>query len=57
MKKIVNAIVTILLLCAVVFLGGEWPENTPRKKVLTYDGIAIATVALCGVYLKRTEKK
>lgn len=57
MKKIVNAIVTILLLCAVVFLGGEWPENTPRKKVLVADGIALCIVAAGGIYLRKVEKK
>lgn len=57
MKKILKPIATIVLLCAVVFLGGEWPEGTPRKRVLTADGIALGIVAVCGVYLKRAEDK
>lgn len=52
MKKILNTLATIAVLCAMVFLGGEWPENTPRKKVLAADGIAIAVLAAGGLYLK-----
>ena len=57
MKKIINGFIAIILLASLCFLGGEWPENTPRKKVITYDGYAIATVLICGLYLKREEKK
>lgn len=57
MKKIMKTIATIVLLVGIVFLGGEWPENTPRKRVLTCDSIAIATVFACGLYLKRMEEK
>lgn len=44
---------TIAVLCAMVFLGGEWPESTPRKKVLAADGIAITILAVGGFYLKK----
>lgn len=57
MKKILRPIAAIVLLCAMVFLGGEWPEGTPRKKVVTADSIAIGIVAACGFYLRRTEDK
>ena len=57
MKKILKHFAAIVLLGAICFLGGEWPENTPRKKVLKYDGYAMATVLICGLYLKREEKK
>ena len=57
MKKIINGLVAIVLLGSICFLGGEWPDNTPRRKVIEYDGYAIATVLLCGLYLKREEKK
>lgn len=53
MKKILNTLATIAVLCAMVFLGGEWPESTPRKKVLAADGIAIAVLAVGGYYLKK----
>lgn len=53
MKKILNTLATIAVLCAMVFLGGEWQESTPRKKVLAADGIAIAVLAVGGFYLKR----
>lgn len=56
MKKILKSLATIALLCAIVFLGGEWPAGTPRKKVLTYDGAAFAVIAVCGLYLRKTEK-
>lgn len=55
MEKILKPIATIALLCAMVFLGGEWPENTPRKKVIAYDGAAFGIIAVCGIYLKKTE--
>ena len=57
MKKIIKAIVAIVLLGALFFLGGEWPENTPREKVVRYDGGALITVLVCGLYLKRHEDK
>lgn len=53
MKKLLRTIATVAVLCAMVFLGGEWPENTPRKKVLTADGIAFVVLAVGGVYLKK----
>lgn len=53
MKKFLRTTATVALLCAMVFLGGEWPEGTPRKKVITLDAIALAVVAGCGVYLKK----
>lgn len=57
MRKILKPIATIALLCAVVFLGGEWPENTPRKKVVACDGVALTIVLASGLYLKKTEEK
>ena len=56
MKKILNILATVALLCALVFLGGTWPEDTPRKKVLACDGIAFATMLATGLYLRREEK-
>lgn len=53
MKKILNIVTTIAVLCAMVFLGGEWPENTPRKKVIACDAAAFAVLAVGGVYLKK----
>lgn len=53
MKKILTIVATILLLCAMAFLGGEWPEKTPRKKVVACDAVAFAVMAGCGVYLKK----
>ena len=53
MKKSLKVIASILLLGALVFLGGEWPDNTPRAKVIKYDCGALAVVAVCGLYLKR----
>lgn len=44
---------TIAVLCAMVFIGGEWPENTPRKKVIACDAAAFAVLAVGGVYLKK----
>ena len=57
MRKILKPIATVALLCAVVFLGGEWPENTPRKKVVACDGVALTIVLASGLYLKKTEEK
>jgi len=54
MKKFLKSIATIVLLGALCFLGGEWPEDTPRNKVLAFDGSAMATVLVCGLYLKKT---
>ena len=56
MKKILTILVTILLLCSLVFLGGEWQEGVALKTVVKYDAIAIATMLACGYYLKRQEK-
>ena len=56
MRKISRRIATVVLLCAVVFLGGEWPEETPRRKVVTLDGAALATALVCGLYLKKEEE-
>ena len=56
MKKILNILATITLLCSMVFLGGEWPEDTPRKKVIACDAVAFAVMAGCGVYLKKEYK-
>lgn len=53
MKKAINTLAAIAMLCAMVFLGGEWPDGTPRKKVITCDAIAIAIVAGCGIHLKK----
>jgi len=57
MKKILKHLAAIVMLCAICFLGGEWPENTPRKKAITYNGAALAIVAVCGLYLGKKEKK
>lgn len=57
MKKFIKAIATIALLGALVFLGGEWPENTPRNKVVRYDAGALATVLVCGLYLRKEYDK
>lgn len=57
MKRIFKAMVTIILLGSICFLGGEWPEETPRNKVVTYDGGAILVALVSGLYLKRTEDK
>lgn len=56
MRKIFNSFVAIVLLGAMCFIGGAWPENTPRKKVVIYDGTALGIVAVCGLYLKKEEK-
>ena len=44
------------MLCAICFLGGAWPENTPRKKVVACDGVALAVIAVCGIYLKKEDR-
>lgn len=53
MKKLRLTFATIAVLCSMVFLGGEWPENTPRKKVIICDAIAFVVMAGCGFYLKK----
>ena len=53
MKKIINAIVTIVLLLAVVFLGGEWPETATRSHIILCDGGAFLLIAACSLYLRR----
>lgn len=53
MKRIINAIVTIVLLCSVVFLGGEWPETATRAHVLLCDGSAFIIIAICSLYLHK----
>ena len=57
MKKISKAIATTFLLGALVFLGGKWPEGTSRNKVVKYDCGALATVLVCGLYLKKEYDK
>lgn len=57
MKKFIKAIASIVLLGALVFLGGEWPEDTPRNKVITYNGGALVTVLVCGLYLRKEYDK
>lgn len=57
MKKFIKAIATIALLGALVFLGGEWPEDAPRGKVIRYDCGALATVLVCGLYLRKEYDK
>lgn len=57
MKKIFRPLAAIVLLGAICFLCGEWPEDAPLSKVVRYDGGAFATALICGLYLKRTEEK
>lgn len=52
MKKILNILATVAVLGAVVFLGGEWPDGTPLKKVIACDAAAFALLAAGGFYLK-----
>ena len=54
MKKLLKSIATVAMLCAMCFLAGEWPEDTPRNKVLACDGGAMAVMLVCGLYLKKT---
>lgn len=56
MRKIFRTLAAIVLLGALCFLGGEWPDGTPRAKVVRYDAGALATILVCGLYLKKTEK-
>lgn len=53
MNKILKSFATVVMLFAMVFLCGEWPEGTTRKKVITYDGTAFAVFAVCALYLKK----
>ena len=55
MKNVFKTIATIVCLLAIVFLAGEWPEDTPRRKVVTYDTAALATALVCGIYLRASE--
>ena len=57
MKKILRSIAATVLLFTMCFLVGEWPEDTPRKKVVRYDSGAFAIVLVCGLYLNKTEEK
>lgn len=57
MRKVINSIVAIVMLGAMCFLGGEWPEDTPCKKVVTCDAAALAVVLSCGFYFKKMEEK
>ena len=52
MKKLFQAIATIALLCAVVFLGGEWSDDVSRAHVILCDGSAILLIAACSIYLR-----
>lgn len=52
MKKALQSIATIALLGALIFLSGEWPENTEITKVLLCDGGALAVILGSGLYLK-----
>lgn len=56
MRKILNILATVALLCAIVFIGGTWPEDTTLKKVLICDGIAFVVMLATGLYLGREEK-
>lgn len=57
MKKILQSLAAIVCLGAIGFMiCSEWPENTPISHVLLFDGGAIATIALTGLYLKKTTK-
>ncbi len=51
MKKIFTSLVTIAVIGAIAFLGGEWPENTPIKRVVACDIGAGIVIALGGFYL------
>lgn len=57
MKKALKNLAAVAVLCSMAFLGGEWPENTPRRKVIAADGVAIAVMLCGGIYLKKTEDK
>ena len=55
MKTILKTIAAILCLGSIMFLAGEWPEDTPRDKVVTCDASALVVALATGLYLKRTE--
>ncbi len=55
MKKIIKAIAAVLCIGSVMFLAGEWPEDTPRKKVVTCDASALVVALATGLYLKRSD--
>ena len=55
MKQICKTIASVALLLSLCFLAGEWPDDTPRRKVITCDSIALAVVAGCGLYLKHSQ--
>ena len=55
MKKIIKAIATILCIGSIAFLAGEWPEDTPRNKVVAHDASALAVVLATGLYLKHSD--
>ena len=57
MRKILRTISATVLILTMCFLIGEWPEDTPRKKVVRYDSGAFAIALVCGLYLKKTEEK
>ena len=52
MKKLFQVIATIALLCAVVFLGGEWSDNVSRAHVILCDGAAFVVIAVCYLFLR-----
>ena len=54
MKRALKDLAAVAVLCSVVFLGGEWPESTPRRKVIVADGVAFAVMLCGGLYLKKT---
>jgi hypothetical protein len=57
MKRFLQSLAAIVCLGAIGFMiCSEWPENTPISHVLLFDGGAIATIALTGLYLKKTSK-
>lgn len=55
MEKILKPIAAVILLGAVMFLAGEWPETAERNQVILCDGGALLTALVCGLYLKRKE--
>ena len=52
MKNILKAVATIILLGAVVFLGGTWPADATRAHILLCDGGAGLLIILCSAYLR-----
>ena len=57
MKKLLDSMVAVVLLCTICFLCGEWPEGTKLSKVLLCDGTAFAIAGICGLYLRRNWKR